>query len=405
MPVVRPGVLVALVVVMVLSGAALAMRDRGHDPFWSRDEGRAVARLALAPDAAFSAALLGAEAPQELVVRSGATGALRFRAPVPVRAEIAAGADFVAVAHDVPDPRLRILDARTGLERANLTLDGPPRALAASGPRVAVALADANRTLLFVENGTVVARFSTSGSPQTIDAAGPVAVVGTREGGLRVYDARGPVMQTSLQYVVRDVALDREGRTLAVAASGSTASPAAGAVFLFDLSDPAPHVPQWSHEADAAVSAVAVSAGGAVVLAFVDRASEDAAFVFDRDESTPRATLSLGGAVQPSSIALSSDGGLAAAAPLDADLEGFRGGSSEWSYRSSGTSALAAADAAPRFSAAFRLAPKQDFTVHALFGFDEEPSDRALGRNVALVLGAELAVGLVLWGAFVARRR
>lgn len=392
------GLLVVLLLGTFLYGA---VADRGHDPMWS-DEGGDLVAVALAEDGGTAFGLRARGDGHELVAfaRDGTALWNRSLGPEPF---MGTGRGWVAVAEVGEPSRLTVLRARDGVPLLDTAVGGVPRALAADGETVAVALRSPDDAVLV---WTRLAYDRTVRLPTfvtALDVADDTVAVGAADGTIVVDRSRTEVARFQAGMAVRSVRLDASGMLLVVGGFGPDPGDLSGGVAVYDLARERPL--QLSRtETVNGVGFVDVASDGSVVLALEETPGRSSLRLTPPEGSPVVRFVAPGvvprlGAMGLSGARLMPDGSGVAVATLAGDVQYVDSatGDVDWSWRAEGVLAVDVAGEAPGvFVASARLFSSHGYDRLVLFDAGQEP----FGRDMALLVPA-LALGVVALGALV----
>lgn len=392
---------VGLVAVLLLGAIlVLVVTDRGHDPVWDARTSL-VEEVVLAPDGGVAYALAregGSIA--RLEARSGADGSLLWQSPLnATRALLRSSGDEVAVATDFPRAFLTVY-GEDGTARYQMPLEGNPRAMMIEDGVVALALQASGNPVLVVENGQVSRVHHFSALVNALDVRDGRLVVGTGDGQVVAFDARGArLLNASLPLVVRSVRFDGGGTLVAVAGADRAPVSLTGMVALLDTGAEAPL--RWSRTTSHPVGLVDLDGAGDTVLV-VEAGPASRLHALDARDGRVRWSLEVEGVVPRDDAgafggaAISPDGSSVAAVTLRGPVNVYDAGSGalRWAYDAEGASVVAfARDAPADFVTNARLVQSGSFDALLLFSAGGEPTAGRL-PVVAAALTALAAVGL-----------
>lgn len=395
-----------LLVLFAGSLLVLLVTDRGHDPLWEARSGP-VDQAAVSPDGSAVYSLVRTNGNiTRLEAREGASGRLLWQSSLnATRALMRAADDGVAVANDFPFAFLTYY-ASDGSIRFQLALEGNPRAMAAEGGRLALALQAPGNPVLVYEAGKLVRTHRFGTFVDAIDLRSGILAAGTGDGEVGVWLPNGTrVLNLSFPFTVKSLHLSRDGTALALGGFSLTPGNLSGAVAFVDLAAGAPL--RWTYPTALGVSYVAIDDAGVYAMAVEDTPPRYHVRVFDTATGTARWTHEVPGYVAADDAgatggaALAPDGSLAVVGTLDGGMRAANvaDGSPAWEFSGDGTTqVLFARDRPDLLVANGRLTPNGPLEGTVLFSTRVEPFLGRLPAMTATIAALTLGAGAVVVG-------
>lgn len=396
--------LLGLTVVAILGTVLVAaLTDEGHEPLWRSAVGD-IQTLAISPDGSTAfAATRERNRITRLHAFDVATGDALWGDDVFLSepATVAAGDGWFAIATPVPGARIGVYGARNGTELLSDFLDAEPRATAADGDRLAVAL----RTGIVHVLDDVRPSFSLVAPPgvSAFDAQGGRLAVGTTDGALVVWEGAREIVNVTRPFQIQSLRLSGDGTHLYAGGRAKGDATLAGVVELFDLTRAPVDEPAWRVELASRASFVEMDVAGSLALAVEETAPRYTLRAWDVATGAPLWAREIDGAIKRDDsgrvggVALSADGRFVAAAP---DLGGAillfdaATGAELWTFEAEGAGAIAFPQRAGgnRFVAAARLTPGTSHDTLVGFDSEREPLSSDFPRLTSILVALELAL-------------